>query len=222
MPDPIIAPSILSADFARLEEQVGAVVDAGATWIHVDVMDGAFVPPITMGPIVVQALRRAFGERIVLDCHLMVERPERQVELFTAAGADIVSVHAEATAHLHRVVQQIREQGARAGIAVNPGTPLHVFEEVACDLALCMTVNPGWGGQPFIPTSPDKIARLRSIVGPDVPIEVDGGVDVGTARVCVEAGATHLVAGSAVYGKPDPGAALRAIAGAAAGVPGAP
>lgn len=211
-----IAPSILSADFARLEEQVAIVVDAGATWVHVDVMDGAFVPPITMGPIVVQALRKAFGDRIVLDCHLMIERPERQVELFARAGADVITFHAEATAHAHRVAQAIREQGAKAGIAVCPGTPLGVFEEVEVDLALCMTVNPGWGGQPFIPTSPAKIERLRAIVGPDVAIEVDGGVDATTAPVVVAAGATHLVAGSAVFGVDDPARAYAAIADAAA------
>ena len=211
-----IAPSILSADFARLEEQVATVVDAGATWVHVDVMDGAFVPPITMGPIVVQALRKVFGDRIVLDCHLMIERPERQVELFAQAGADVITFHAEATAHAHRVAQAIREAGARAGIAVCPGTPLGVFEEVEVDLALCMTVNPGWGGQPFIPTSPAKIERLRAIVGPDVAIEVDGGVDVRTAGACVAAGATHLVAGSAVFGADDPARAYAAIADAAA------
>lgn len=211
-----IAPSILSADFARLEAQVGAVVDAGATWIHVDVMDGVFVPPITMGPIVVQALRKAFGDRIVLDCHLMIDRPERQVDAFADAGADVITFHAEATAHAHRVAQAIRERGVKAGIAVCPGTPLHVFEEVEVDLALCMTVNPGWGGQPFIPTSPAKIERMRALVGPDVALEVDGGVDATTAPVCVAAGATHLVAGSAVYGAPDPQAAFRAIADAAA------
>jgi len=210
-----IAPSILSADFARLEQQVGLVVDAGATWIHVDVMDGAFVPPITMGPIVVQALRRAFGDRIVLDCHLMIDRPERQVDAFAQAGADVITFHAEATAHAHRVAQAIREHGVQAGLAVCPGTPLTVFEEVEIDLALCMTVNPGWGGQPFIPSSPDKIARLRAIVGPDVALEVDGGVDATTAAVVVRAGADRLVAGSAVFGKPDPAAAFSEIQAAA-------
>ncbi|WP_372791378.1 ribulose-phosphate 3-epimerase [Paraconexibacter sp.] len=210
-----IAPSILSADFARLEQQVATVIEAGVTWIHVDVMDGVFVPPITMGPIVVQALRAAFGDRIVLDCHLMIDRPERQVDAFAQAGADVITFHAEATAHSHRVVQAIREHGVKAGIAVCPGTPLQVFEEVDVDLALCMTVNPGWGGQPFIPTSPAKIERLRSIIGPDVALEVDGGVDATTAPKVVRAGATHLVAGSAVFGKDDPAGAVREIADAA-------
>lgn len=210
-----IAPSILSADFARLHEQVKIVVDAGVTWVHVDVMDGVFVPPITMGPIVVQALREAFGDTVVLDCHLMIDRPERQVDAFAQAGADVISFHVEATAHSHRVVQAIREHGVKAGIAVCPGTPLTVFEEVDVDLALCMTVNPGWGGQPFIPTSPDKIARMRELIGPDTLLEVDGGVDVRTAPLVAAAGATHLVAGSAVFGKDDPAAAVRDILAAA-------
>ena len=207
-----VAPSILAADFGRLGDQVQEVVDAGARTIHVDVMDGHFVPPLSMGPQVVSALRDRFGDAIVLDCHLMVERPERQVEAFASAGADGVTIHAEATPHVHFALQAVREAGMRAGLAVNPATPLSVFETVACDLALCMTVNPGWGGQAFIPESLERIRRLRAILGPDVVLEVDGGIDADTAGPCVDAGATLLVAGSAVFGAPDAGAAVRRIA----------
>lgn len=210
-----IAPSILAADFARLHDVLAPLVDAGVTWVHVDVMDGVFVPPITMGPIVLGALRQAFGDRVVLDCHLMIDRPERQIDAFAQAGADVISFHVEATSHSHRVVQAIREHGVKAGIAVCPGTPLHVFEEVDVDLALAMTVNPGWGGQPFIPTSPQKIQRIRELVGPDTLLEVDGGVDVTTAPLVVAAGADRLVAGSAIFSKPDPVAAYREIEAAA-------
>ena len=206
-----VAPSILSADFSRLGDQVREVVDAGARTIHVDVMDGHFVPPLSMGPQVVSALRERFGERIVLDCHLMVERPERQVEAFASAGADHLTLHAEATPHVHFALQAVREAGMRAGLAVNPATPLAVFETVGCGLALCMTVNPGWGGQRFIPESVERIRRLRAILGPDVPLEVDGGIDSGTAGPCAQAGATLLVAGSAVFGAPDPGEAFARI-----------
>ena len=206
-----VAPSILSADFGRLGDQVQEVVDAGARTIHVDVMDGHFVPPLSMGPQVVSALRERFGARIVLDCHLMVERPERQVEAFASAGADHLTLHAEATPHVHFALQAVREQGMRAGLAVNPATPLAVFETVGCELALCMTVNPGWGGQRFIPESVERIRRLRAILGPDVPLEVDGGIDSGTAGPCAQAGATLLVAGSAVFGAPDPGEAFARI-----------
>jgi ribulose-phosphate 3-epimerase len=206
-----VAPSILSADFGRLGDQVQEVVDAGARTIHVDVMDGHFVPPLSMGPQVVSALRERFGARIVLDCHLMVERPERQVEAFASAGADHLTLHAEATPHVHFALQAVREKGMRAGLAVNPATPLAVFETVGCDLALCMTVNPGWGGQRFIPESVERIRRLRAILGPDVPLEVDGGIDSGTAGPCAQAGATLLVAGSAVFGAPDPGEAFARI-----------
>jgi ribulose-phosphate 3-epimerase len=210
-----IAPSILAADFSRLHDELEPLVDAGVTWIHIDVMDGVFVPPITMGPIVVSALRNAFGDRVVLDCHLMIDRPERQVDAFAQAGADVISFHVEATNHSHRVVQAIREHGVQAGIAVCPGTPLHVFEEVDVDLALAMTVNPGWGGQPFIPASPEKIARIRELIGPDTQLEVDGGVDATTAPLVVQAGADRLVAGSAIFSKPDPVAAYREIEAAA-------
>jgi ribulose-phosphate 3-epimerase len=209
VPEPRIAPSILSADFAHLGDQVELVVEAGATVIHVDVMDGRFVPPITMGPIVVQALRKRFGSRIDLDCHLMVDEPERHVDAFAEAGADGITFHAEATAHAHRVLQAIRGHGLRAGIAVNPGTPLDVFDVLQPDLALLMTVNPGWGGQAFIPESLDRLPVVRELVGDEAEVQVDGGVDASTAGPCKAGGASLLVAGSAVFGAADPAAALR-------------
>lgn len=217
MPARHVAPSILSADFARLGAHVDEVIAAGAHIIHVDVMDGHFVPPITIGPIIVSALREHVGPDIDLDVHLMIERPEKHVADFASAGATGITIHAEATPHVLYALDAVREGGCRAGLAVCPATPLTVFEEVAVDQALCMTVNPGWGGQPFIPTSPDKIRRLRALIGPDVPLMVDGGVSVETAAACVEAGADWLVAGSAVFGKDDPGEAFRAIVAAAAG-----
>ncbi|UTI63128.1 ribulose-phosphate 3-epimerase [Paraconexibacter antarcticus] len=217
MPARHVAPSILSADFARLGAHVDEVIAAGAHIIHVDVMDGHFVPPITIGPIIVSALREHVGPDIDLDVHLMIERPEKHVADFASAGATGITIHAEATPHVLYALDAVREGGCRAGLAVCPATPLTVFEEVAVDQALCMTVNPGWGGQPFIPTSPDKIRRLRALVGPDVPLMVDGGVSVKTAAACVEAGADWLVAGSAVFGTDDPGEAFRAIVAAAAG-----
>jgi ribulose-phosphate 3-epimerase len=210
-----VAPSILSADFARLGEQVRDVMDAGATVIHVDVMDGHFVPPITMGPLVVAALaEQVKGAGGVLDVHLMIERPERQVAEFAKAGADNITFHAEATPHIHYTVQAIKEAGCTAGLAVCPGTPAGVIEPVAgdLDLALCMTVNPGWGGQPFIPATLPKVARMRELVGPEAAVEVDGGVDASTAPRCAAAGADLFVAGSAVFGAADPGAAFREIA----------
>jgi ribulose-phosphate 3-epimerase len=212
-----VAPSILSADFARLGEQVRAVLDAGAHVIHVDVMDGHFVPPITLGPLIVASLRDALPDETYLDCHLMIERPERQVDEFIRAGADGITVHVEATAHAHRVLHQIREGDCRAGLACNPGTPLAWHEALAgaYDLALLMTVNPGWGGQEFIPEALGKVRALRKTLGPETIIEVDGGVDVETARTCVEAGATWLVAGSAIFGSEDPAQAYNQIAAAA-------
>jgi ribulose-phosphate 3-epimerase len=212
-----VAPSILSADFARLGEQVDAVIEAGATVIHVDVMDGHFVPPITMGALVVSALReRTAAAGALLDVHLMVDRPERHVADFAEAGADVITVHTEATPHLHYALQAIRDAGARAGAAICPGTPAEVLSAVAgdLDLALCMTVNPGWGGQPFIESSPAKLRRMRELLGPDVVLEVDGGIGAATAARCAEAGATLFVAGSAVFGAPDPAAAVREIAAA--------
>jgi ribulose-phosphate 3-epimerase len=199
-----IAPSILAADFGRLREQVREVLDAGASVIHVDVMDGHFVPPITMGPNAVEALRDLGAH---LDVHLMIERPERQVADFASAGAGTITIHAEATPHLDYTLGAIRDAGCRAGLAVCPSTPLAVFGEVEPDQALCMTVNPGWGGQAFIPRSLDRIRRLRSLIGDDADLEVDGGIDAGTAGPCAEAGATLFVAGTAVFGAPDPAAA---------------
>ncbi len=211
----LVAPSILSADFARLGAQVDEVIAAGATMIHVDVMDGHFVPPITIGPIIVSALRAHVGDAIDLDVHLMIDRPERQVAEFAKAGATGITIHAEATPHVLYAVDAIREGGCRAGLAVCPATPVTIFGEVAVDQALCMTVNPGWGGQPFIASSPAKLRRMAPLLGDGVPLMVDGGVTVTTAPQCTDAGATWLVAGSAVFNADDPGAAYRAIAEAA-------
>ena len=210
-----VAPSILSADFARLREQVGEVLEAGARIIHVDVMDGHFVPPITVGPLVVAALREQVGAAgAMLDVHLMIERPERHVADFVQAGADSITFHAEATQHVAYAADLIRQGGAGVGVAINPATPVGTLAEVVdlLDMALCMTVNPGWGGQPFIVHSPQKIERVRAIVGAGVAVEVDGGVDPETAPVCRVAGASVFVAGSAIFGASDPGEAYLAIA----------
>jgi ribulose-phosphate 3-epimerase len=206
-----IAPSILAADFGRLREQVREVVDAGASVIHVDVMDGHFVPPLSMGPRAVSALR---DFEVLLDVHLMVDRPERHVAAFASAGADNITVHVESTPHAHYAVQAIREAGCTAGVALTPSTPVQALAELREDIwvALCMSVNPGWGGQAFIPSSLGKLARLRELIGPDVELEVDGGVDRDTAGPCAQAGATLFVAGTAVFGAPDPGEAYRDIA----------
>jgi len=213
-----VAPSILAADFARLGEQVGAVLDAGARVIHVDVMDGHFVPPITMGPLAVGALAdQVHGAGALLDVHLMIEHPERQIAAFAEVGADNITVHAEATPHVHYAINAIKEAGCTAGVAICPATPVQALAEVAADLdlALCMTVNPGWGGQPFIPASIGKIERLRALIGAGPALEVDGGIDTGTAGPCSQAGATVFVAGSALFGARDPAAAYREIAEAA-------
>jgi ribulose-phosphate 3-epimerase len=213
-----VAPSILSADFSRLGEEVDAVIEVGARVIHVDVMDGHFVPPITIGPLIVEGLReRVHGAGGWLDVHLMIERPEQQVEAFAKAGADSITVHFEATPHVHYAVQQVHEHGCRAGVAITPSTPAEALAELLdeLDLALCMSVNPGWGGQPFIEHSVDKLARLRAMLPDRARLQVDGGVHAGTANAVVEAGADLLVAGSGVFGADDPPVAYREVARAA-------
>ena len=213
-----IAPSILSADFARLGSAIEEVMDAGAKVIHFDVMDGDFVPPITIGPLVASAIadqvHQAGG---VLDVHMMVNRPDQQIGEFAKAGADSITFHYEATPHVHRTLGAIRDLGCLAGIAINPGTPVDAVSQLdgMADLVLAMSVNPGWGGQKFIRSSPEKIARMRRIVGEIPLIEVDGGVDVNTAASATAAGATLLVAGSAVFGADDPAQAFADIASAA-------
>jgi ribulose-phosphate 3-epimerase len=221
MHDVRVAPSILSADFARLGAQVEEVMDAGARVIHVDVMDGHFVPPISIGALIVDALRElVHGRDGILDVHLMVERPERRVADFVAAGADSIAVHWEATPHVHYALKAVREAGLGAGLAINPASPPEMTTGLTDELdhVLCMTVNPGWGGQPYIESSTAKVARLRELLGPDVPIEVDGGIDAATAEATAAAGATLFVAGSSIFGSPDPAAAYREIAAAAGAV----
>jgi ribulose-phosphate 3-epimerase len=213
-----VAPSILSSDFARLGEQVAAVMEAGARIIHVDVMDGHFVPPITIGTLIVESLRdQVHHAGGWLDIHLMVERPERHVAAFAEAGADSINIHEEATPHVNYALNLVKDAGCRAGLAITPATPVEMVREVTdiVDIVLCMTVNPGWGGQPFIPTSADKVARLHDLLPATVAITVDGGIDTDTAGACADAGARLFVAGSAVFGTPDPADAYRALVAAA-------
>jgi ribulose-phosphate 3-epimerase len=215
-----VAPSILSSDFSRLGAQVEEVMAAGARVIHVDVMDGHFVPPITIGPLVAASISDLVHDAGgAIDVHLMIERPDQQIEEFAKAGADCITFHAEATAHINRTLGAIHELGCLAGLAINPGTSVSAVAESAddADVFLCMTVNPGWGGQPFIPDSPDKVRRLAEVVGAST-IEVDGGIDPETAGGVAAAGAGLFVAGSAVFGAGDPAAAYTAIAEAAGAV----
>ncbi len=214
-----IAPSLLSADFAALGAAIQVVESGGADLLHVDVMDGHFVPNITIGPLVVRAVKRV--TRLPLDVHLMISRPDDYLEAFVDAGASSVSVHVEVLPHLHRTIHRIKALGARAGVVLNPATPVSSIEEVAgdVDFVLVMSVNPGFGGQQFIPRSVEKIGAIRSLLDasgrPDAAIEVDGGIDQATAPLVVAAGASILVAGNAIFGHADPVAAMRAIRAAA-------
>jgi ribulose-phosphate 3-epimerase len=212
-----VAPSILAADFARLGEQVRAVLDAGARTIHVDIMDGHFVPALSMGPPVVEALAPMIHDAGgYVDVHLMVERPERHVAEFAAAGANGITIHVEATPHANYALAAVRDAGCRAGLALCPSTPVQAASELLgdFDLLLCMTVNPGWGGQRFLPGSLAKLERLRALIGDEPALEVDGGIDAATAGPCAAAGATVFVAGTSVFGANSPADAYTAVAAA--------
>jgi len=203
---PIIAPSVLAADLSKIAEEVAAVTDAGADWIHLDVMDGHFVPPISFGPGMLKAVRSACD--LPLDVHLMIERPEQQLEAFRSAGADIITVHYEACPHLHRVLQRSRELGAKAGVALNPSTSVDLLRPLldSIDLLLIMTVNPGWGGQSFIPSSVDKVARAKLLIkdsGMSIHLQVDGGINGETSSLVCNSGADVLVAGTYIFSGSD-------------------
>lgn len=213
-----IAPSILSADFANLANEIRDVEKGGADYIHVDVMDGHFVPNITIGPLIVEAIRPV--TKLPLDVHLMIENPDQYIEAFIKAGADIITVHQEACVHLHRTIMMIKEQGVKAGVVLNPATPVSLIEEILpeLDMVLLMTVNPGFGGQRFIPSvlkKVEELSSLREALELDFEIEIDGGVNIETAELCTNAGADVLVAGSAVYNQEDRAAAIAAIREAA-------
>jgi ribulose-phosphate 3-epimerase len=213
-----IAPSILSADFTRLGEQVAAVERAGASYVHFDVMDGHFVPNLTIGPFIVEWVRKATN--LPIDAHLMIENPDNFIGAFAKAGASMISFHPEATYHVHRTINYIRQSGCKAGVVLNPATPLAMIEEVINDVdyVLLMSVNPGFGGQKFIPGSLDKLRRLRTLIqssGSQARIEIDGGIGIENVAAVVAAGAEILVAGSAIFGKPDPGEAVRQLLSAA-------
>jgi ribulose-phosphate 3-epimerase len=191
---------------------VGIVLAAGAPVIHVDVMDGHFVPPITMGPLAVEAIAEQVHEAgAAIDVHLMIERPERHVDAFAAAGADSITVHVEATPHVHYALQAVKAAGCLSGVALNPGTPVDAVAELEADMVLCMTVNPGWGGQKFLEHSLSRLERLRVLIGSETALQVDGGIDAASAARCATAGATVFVAGTAVFGAEDPTAAAKTI-----------
>ncbi|KQL19049.1 ribulose-phosphate 3-epimerase [Cytobacillus solani] len=211
-----IAPSILSADFSKLGEEIKDVERGGADYIHVDVMDGHFVPNITIGPLIVEAIRPT--TKLPLDVHLMIENPDQYIESFAKAGADYITVHVEACRHLHRTIHYIKSFGVKAGVVLNPATPVQMIEDIIedVDMVLLMTVNPGFGGQKFIPSVLRKIAAVKKMAddkGLNIEIEVDGGVNEETAKLCIEAGANVLVAGSAVYNQKDRAKAIAAIKG---------
>jgi ribulose-phosphate 3-epimerase len=211
-----IAPSILSADFAKLGEEITAVERAGADYIHVDVMDGHFVPNITIGPLIVEAIRPV--TKLPLDVHLMIDNPDQYIEAFAKAGADYITVHVEACRHLHRTIHHIKSFGIKAGVVLNPATPVSTIEHILkdIDMVLLMSVNPGFGGQKFIPEVLPKIKKVKEMadaIGKELEIEIDGGVNPETAKLCVEAGANVLVAGSAIYDQEDYAAAISLIRG---------
>ena len=200
----LIAPSVLAADFGQLSNEIKAVAKDGADWIHLDVMDGSFVPPITFGANVVEVAKKA--SNLPLDVHLMIKEPEKHIAAFRAAGADMITIHWEACAHVHRILQSIRESGAKAGLALNPATPVQVAADVLdhLDLLLIMTVNPGWGGQKFIPHSLERIKEASTLISQascDIHLEVDGGINPETAKQTTQAGADVLVAGTSIFGK---------------------
>jgi ribulose-phosphate 3-epimerase len=211
-----IAPSILSADFSKLGEEILAVEKGGADYIHIDVMDGHFVPNITIGPLIVDAIRPI--TKLPLDVHLMIENPDQYIEAFAKAGADYITVHVEASRHLHRTIQNIKSYGVKAGVVLNPATPVESIQHIIgdIDMVLLMSVNPGFGGQKFIPEVLPKIRKVKEMAdqkGLDIEIEIDGGVNSETAKLCMEAGANVLVAGSAIYNEEDYAKAISLIRG---------